>query len=276
MLLILQSTTRPQKPRSSALFHSGLLPVEPEEPDDPDEADDPDDETTDTRPDRIAAVPVGWQHSWSQHAGAAGGLSLEIAPMDRILWVDAGQRTVCVEPGCSLRELRRVLAAHGLTMASWPMLLDQTTGGATVGCGSHGSAPMDGTMADFLVGVRMVMRSGEVRDLSDDDAAAGAAGACASSASSDASAASAAAALESWSPSSSSPPVATLEAARVSLGLLGVAVRLTLRCIPCYHVRRHVHTLGVDEFVVWYGAGDTNVGAARIRVSVPAGVRVHE
>ena len=58
MLLILQSTTRPQKPRSSALFHSGLLPVEPEdpEPDDADEADDPDDETTDTRPDRIAAV----------------------------------------------------------------------------------------------------------------------------------------------------------------------------------------------------------------------------
>lgn len=34
--------------------------------------------------------------------------------------------------------------------------------------------------------------------------------------------------------------------------------------------------VGVDEFVVWYGAGDTNVGAARIRVSVPAGVRVHE
>ena len=56
MLLILQSTTRPQKPRSSALFHSGLLPVEPVDPDDPDEADDPDDETTDTRPDRIAAV----------------------------------------------------------------------------------------------------------------------------------------------------------------------------------------------------------------------------
>ena len=27
--------------------------------------------------------------------------------------------------------------------------------------------------------------------------------------------------------------------------------------------------VGVDEFVVWYGAGDTNVGAARIRVTVP-------
>ena len=28
--------------------------------------------------------------------------------------------------------------------------------------------------------------------------------------------------------------------------------------------------VGVDEFVVWYGAGDTNVGAARIKVTVPA------
>lgn len=28
--------------------------------------------------------------------------------------------------------------------------------------------------------------------------------------------------------------------------------------------------LGGDEFIVWYGAGDTNIGAARIRVNVPA------
>ena len=27
--------------------------------------------------------------------------------------------------------------------------------------------------------------------------------------------------------------------------------------------------VGVDEFIVWYGAGDTNVGAARIKVTVP-------
>ena len=27
--------------------------------------------------------------------------------------------------------------------------------------------------------------------------------------------------------------------------------------------------VGEDEFVVWYGAGDTNTGAARIKVTVP-------
>jgi predicted GH43/DUF377 family glycosyl hydrolase len=26
----------------------------------------------------------------------------------------------------------------------------------------------------------------------------------------------------------------------------------------------------VDEFIVWYGAGDTNTGAARIKVTVPS------
>lgn len=30
-----------------------------------------------------------------------------------------------------------------------------------------------------------------------------------------------------------------------------------------------VQQVGIDEFVLWYGGGDTNVGAARIKVHVP-------
>ena len=35
-----------------------------------------------------------------------------------------------VEPGVTLFALRRALAARGLTLPSWPMLLAQTVGGA--------------------------------------------------------------------------------------------------------------------------------------------------
>ena len=62
-------------------------------------------------------------------------LSLRLGGMRRVLCIDAARRRVTVEPGLSLRELRRVLAAHDLTVGSWPMLLEQTVGGATLGAG---------------------------------------------------------------------------------------------------------------------------------------------
>ena len=95
--------------------------------------------------------PVGARHSWSEAALVEGALCLDLTPMDRVLDVEirpssrrdrveirpssgrdrtsgepAGQwATVTLEPGVTLLELRRVLAARGLTLPSWPMLLGQ-------------------------------------------------------------------------------------------------------------------------------------------------------
>ena len=178
----------------------------------------------------LVVRPVGFAHSWSGSYGAddhrANGngngdtttkiLSLSLVGMDRILSIDTSKRTVTLEPGVTLRELRSVLAAHDLTLGSYPMLLDQTVGGATIGCGAHGSAPRDGTLSDQIISMSLVDCDAKLVNLPSDNA---------------------------------EEDEARLCAARVSLGLLGVVTRLTLQCEPKYYVKRHVHVMSTDEFI---------------------------
>ena len=244
---------------------------------------------------RLLLRPVGCRHSWSAYGDAVGGMALDVRPMDRVLAVHAEAQCVVVEAGVTLRELRRVLSAHGMTVGSWPMLLDQTVAGATVGCGSHGSSSTDGTMADAvraltLVGadgtiVEVGAEGGEVEEAAEAEAvAAEAAGAGAVTAEAAVTEAAAVTVMEAvtevtasqtaradvvgWaSECAAAAPMSTGEAAaatrqseagrrstyrrasRLSLGAMGVAVRITLQCERTYHVRRHVHTLTPHEFV---------------------------
>lgn len=177
----------------------------------------------------LHARAIGRLHSWSRHGSADGGACLLISPMDRVLAVDAPQLRVSVEPGLTLRELRRVIAVHGMTLPSWPMLLDQTVGGATVGAGSHGSSPVEGTMSDLVTSLSMVAKSGdrltqlrqEGERQTDDSGGGG----------------------------SSPAAELSLHEARLSVGRHGVAVAITLRCVPSYYVRRHVHRLSPEGLV---------------------------
>ena len=161
----------------------------------------------------LVARAVGARHSWSAYGAAPAGLCLELDGMRRVLRVDTTELRVVVEPGVSLRELRRVLASNGLSMGSWPMLLDQTVGGATLGCGSHGSSVTDGTMADQVTRIRLLTHSGAMLELAE---------------------------------GKGSPEL--LRAARLSLGFLGVATTIELRVVRRYFVRREVHTLRLPEF----------------------------
>ena len=243
--------------------------------------------------------PLGWAHSWSgsycppvadgARSGVAGDVMLlPIASMDRVLEIDAQRRTVRVEPGVTLRELRRALAAHDLTLASWPMLLDQTVAGASVGCGAHGSAPRDGTISDDLVEVVMVCVDGMVVTLRDDGHGAGAKPAGGSDGgdncdngdngdNGDDGDGGDGACCAGVDGGPAAPPL-TLRAARVSLGSCGVVVSLTLRCEPRYYVRRHIHVLTVTEFVaradalcdayrhlwVWWALGEAQMCACAL------------
>ena len=49
---------------------------------------------------------------------------IDTSGMDRVLAIDTERLVVKVEPGVTLRQLRDVLTRRGLTLPSWPMLLD--------------------------------------------------------------------------------------------------------------------------------------------------------
>ena len=93
--------------------------------------------------------------------------------MDRIQWCRPAEEVVCpkrlfplsqavvsVEPGLLLSDLVQNLMARGYTLPSWPMLLDQTIGGA-ISTGSHGSSLHHGTIADNVCGLVVVTFAGE-------------------------------------------------------------------------------------------------------------------
>eukprot|EP00976_Prorocentrum_cordatum_P032722 666289-Prorocentrum_minimum.AAC.1 len=70
-----------------------------------------------------------------------------------------------VQSGMSVRALQKALGARGWAVASLPILLDQTVGGA-VGGGSHGSSAKHGTFSDAVEGAVLVLPGGAVRSLS--------------------------------------------------------------------------------------------------------------
>jgi len=232
--------------------------------------------------------PVGSRHSWSEAAAVDGALCLDLTPMDRVLDIEITPRsgrdhtspepgahsaTVTVEPGVPLLELRRALAARGLTLPSWPMLLGQTAGGA-IGTGSHGSGA-EGLTSDQLVGARLVCvrADGSVRfrtlggggDVAGVGGVSGVGGVGGDGARSSRGGEGGGEGGEEGagegegggggegeggegSGGGAAGAAQLLRAARLSVGRLGVLTRLTLACVPAYRVRRRVHRFAAADF----------------------------
>jgi hypothetical protein len=161
------------------------------------------------------ARAVGADQSWSD-CGVASGARIDMRRLSRIIRVESicdemsGQdlQVVRVEPGCSLRELTSALKGRGLCIASLPVLLDQTVGGA-IATGSHGSSIRYGTLSDAVYSMTLVDTNGTMQELCGQHDAA--------------------------------------RAARMSRGHLGIATELRLFVHPAYYVRPEVRMLSWDQ-----------------------------
>ena len=116
------------------------------------------------------------------------------------------------------------------------MLLDQTIGGATLGAGAHGSSPMDGTLADLVEEVMLVASDGRLLTLNEAEGDHG-------------------------------TNVMSLRAVRISLGLLGIAVSLTLRCTDA----RGEHRTGAPAGRAGVVVGGRGGAGGALRTEAPAG-----
>ena len=110
--------------------------------------------------------------------------------------------------GTELEELGRALYEHDLALPNYGDVATQTIGGA-VSTGTHGSGLAQRNLSDMLVAAELVDGRGERQRIGPDD-------------------------------------VATLRAARVSLGALGILTRLTLRLVPAFDVERREYAAPTD------------------------------
>src|SRR5712692_2389008 len=115
---------------------------------------------------------------------------------------------VTVEAGIRLDALNQTLAGRGLALGVLGSIARQSIAGA-ISTGTHGSGPRHGSLASLVCGLRLLLADGSVRDLGASDD--------------------------------------LFDAARVSLGALGIITRVTLQCEPAFRLEELAAPLPFDE-----------------------------
>ena len=186
---------------------------------------------------KLDVKAVGCGHSWSDVGEVKkGGVLIDTRAMIRVQWCQNG--VVCVQPGATVRNLTKALAARGLCIPSLPVLLRQTIGGA-VSTGSHGSSLHYGTLSDFVSSVVIVTLDGErVRVLLQEDD----------------------------EHDDNNEARKYLSAARMGLGNVGVLVEIRLHVSKMYHIVRSEDMINMKHCV-----GEKHVGGG-VASGVVAGV----
>jgi L-gulonolactone oxidase len=159
--------------------------------------------------DGLAVKAVGSGHSFS---GAAVAPGVQVLP-DRLDGVHATDRAtglVTVDAGIPLHRLNSILAQHGLAMEILGDIDRQTIAGA-VSTGTHGSGAAFGSISTQLRGLELVLADGSVVQCS----------------------------------ATERPEL--FEAARVSIGALGVITKVTLQCVPLYALHAVDAPMPLDE-----------------------------
>jgi len=146
--------------------------------------------------------PVGSGHSWSAIA-VPEQVGLDLGNLRAVLEIDAAARTVRAQGGVQLKALTEALARVGLAMPILGSVSEQTIAGA-ISTGTHGSSLVHGNLASLVLELTLVTPSGEVLRLVQGDL--------------------------------------RLEAARVSLGALGVITEVLLRVAPAFALIGSVET----------------------------------
>jgi len=152
---------------------------------------------------------VGSGHSFTD-AACTNGTMVRLDRHQRLLELDREAARVTVQGGMTLHTLNRTLALYGLALPNLGDVEYQTVSGA-LATGTHGTGSGYGCLATQVLGVELVTGDGSVRTLSATD-----------------------------------DPDA-FEAAKVSVGALGVVSSITLQCVPAFNLQAIEEPLLLDE-----------------------------
>lgn len=162
----------------------------------------------------LTVKPVGSGHSFTAAAVTDG---VQVAPhgMTRVRAVDTDTGLVTVEHGLSLHELSTTLDAHGLALTNMGDIDVQTVMGA-ISTSTHGTGRETGGLAAFVRELEMVLADGSVVTCGPGDD--------------------------------------LFEAARVSVGSLGVVTAVTLQTEPAFLLHAREEPMQWDEVLDHFDA----------------------
>ncbi len=138
----------------------------------------------------------GSSYSWSGLV-PTGDFLVSFQKLNRCLEIDQDNKTIRVEPGINIWQMTEAAAAEGLTFPTMT-IVPWITAAGVIGAGCHGTGRDWQTVSDLVVAVEMVLADGSVRTITRDD------------------------------------PEDLLNAARLSLGCLGMIYSITFQCVPMF------------------------------------------
>ncbi|KAJ1729997.1 D-arabinono-1,4-lactone oxidase [Coemansia biformis] len=148
---------------------------------------------------KLGVKAVGSGHSPSDIA-CTDSVMLNMDKMRRVLAHDAEACTLTVEAGIRLHDLHRELERRGMALSSVGRISDQSIGGA-IATATHGTGIAFGDLSSAITGLVLVDGTGARRECS----------------------------------AQSNPDL--FDAARCSLGALGIVTRVTVQCEPAFMLR---------------------------------------
>lgn len=154
---------------------------------------------------------VGAGHSFTPLV-ATDSVLVSLDDYHGIEHVDVEARTATVRAGTKLAELGKLLFAHGLAQENLGDIAEQSIAGA-ISTGTHGTGVQFGTISTQVIGLTLVTGRGEVVTCSADD----------------------------------NP--ALFNAARLSLGALGLIVSVTLRLVPAYTLHIDIKKRSLSDII---------------------------
>ncbi len=162
------------------------------------------------------AERAGWEmraagtgHSFVPLCTSAGVL-LSLDGMQGVIETDATAMRATVWAGTKIHQIGDPLLGAGMAMENMGDIDRQSLAGG-ISTGTHGTGPTLGSIATQVVGLRLLTATGDYLDCS----------------------------------AEREPEI--FAAARVSLGMLGIITRITLRVLPAYRLHEHTWVVSFDE-----------------------------
>ena len=115
---------------------------------------------------RTAITAAGGQTSTTGASITDGGVLMSLRAMDRIVDLDERARTIRVEPGAIVSDVKRAAAAAGLLFAPDPTSEESCTIGGSIACNASGARTLRyGATRSHVRALTIVLASGETVEL---------------------------------------------------------------------------------------------------------------